>query len=105
MRRIRPPGRGALEVRFAVALVAGLAGCRQDEPLGGSPPAPATLPGFSLTELGVLAGGTQSQANSGTATQIVGWATDAAGRRHAVRFVGGSAIRLAEPPGATSSEA
>lgn len=95
----------SLARRAAAALgLALLAGC-QNDPVAGKPPAPLTLPSFTLQQLGVLPGGTQSQANFGNASIIVGWATDGANRRHAVRFAGGTAIRLAEPAGATTSEA
>jgi hypothetical protein len=53
----------------------------------------------------VLSGGTESEASGGSATLIVGWATDASQQRHAVTFAGGQAIRLAEPSGASASEA
>jgi hypothetical protein len=68
-------------------------------------PKPPALPVYTITSLGVLAGGTQSQALGGSAAAIVGWATDAGNVRHAVTFVSGAAQRLTEPNGTTSSEA
>ncbi len=66
---------------------------------------PATVPTYSLHTLGVLSGGATSQAFSGTATVIVGAATDAGGAPRAVTFAGGAAARLPEPTGTTTSMA
>jgi probable HAF family extracellular repeat protein len=98
------PGHGA---RFrAAALLAALgvvalAGCKYDS----YSPTPPALPTFAIQQLGLLAGGTQSQASAGSDAMIVGWATSGAGTRHAVVFTGGSAVALLEPSGAVSSEA
>lgn len=66
---------------------------------------PPTLPPYTIRELGLLPGGTQSQANAGSASTIVGWAIVSGATRHAVTFSGGQAHALLEPPGATASEA
>jgi hypothetical protein len=68
------------------------------------PTAPA-LPAYTIQQLGLLAGGTQSQATAGSAVAIVGWGADAGGVHHAVTFSSGAATQLAEPAGTLSSEA
>jgi len=78
----------------AVLALAGVAlgsACHYDQYNPATPP----LPTFTLQQLGVLSGGTESEASGGSATLIVGWATDASQQRHAVTFAGGQAIRLA----------
>lgn len=91
-----------------IAVLAALAltmGCQEspvtavDEPLNVLPTS------YAIRELGLLTGGLQSQAIGGNASYIVGWGTDAGGVRRAVVFVGGAAVRLQEPAGATVSEA
>jgi hypothetical protein len=85
-------------VLFA-ALVA--AGCKYTAYSPTEPP----LPTYTIQQLGLLAGGTQSQATAGSVAAIVGWASDAGGVHHAVTFTGGAATGLAEPAGTVSSEA
>jgi hypothetical protein len=87
--------------RFAITVTALCVACHYDQ--YNTPPPP--LPAFTIHQLGVLAGGTESAANEGSASAIVGWATDGSGRRHAVQFVGGRALPLIEPSGASASEA
>jgi probable HAF family extracellular repeat protein len=63
-------------------------------------------PSYTIQELGLLPGGTQSRAyqvNAGG--QVVGTATDSAGATRAVYFSGGAAVPLAELDSATASEA
>jgi hypothetical protein len=86
--------------RLAILLIAA-AGCHY----AGYEPTEPALPVYTVQQLGLLAGGTQSQAMSGSATTIVGWATDAGGVAHAVVFAGGAATRLGEPSGALNSQA
>ena len=69
-----------------------------------SPTEPA-LPVYTIQQLGLLPGGSQSQATAASVAAIVGWATDAGGVHHAVTLGSGLATPLAEPPGAVSSEA
>jgi hypothetical protein len=83
---------------FAAALAAG---CKY---AAYSPTEPA-LPVYTIQQLGLLPGGTQSQATAASAAAIVGWAADAGGVHHAVTMGAGTATALAEPPGAVSSEA
>jgi uncharacterized membrane protein len=88
----------------AVLVLAGVAmgsACRYDQ----YNPATPLLPTFTIQQLGVLTGGTESEATGGSATLIVGWATDASNQRHAVTFAAGHAMRLPEPSGASASEA
>src|SRR5579862_7114097 len=84
-------------------LIAGIAivGCHY----GAYLPTDPALPVYSIQQLGLLSGGSQSQASAGATSGIVGWATDAGGNRRAASFSGGSANRLAEPAGALASEA
>ena len=67
---------------------------------------PVEIPAYTIQQLGLLAGGTASQAyainESGLA---VGYATDAGGAQRAVYFQGGAAIQLLEPEGTTRSNA
>jgi hypothetical protein len=84
-----------------VAVMGVLAGCHYE---AYTPTEPA-LPTYAVRQLGLLAGGSQSQANAGSAVAVVGWATDPGGARHAVSFAGGQVTRLSEPPGSASSEA
>ncbi len=63
------------------------------------------LPVFTIQQLGVFNGGNASEATSGSATMLVGWAADADNQRHAVTFAGGRALRLPEPAGASASVA
>ena len=101
------PRNVARRVRLAATLAVPvvLGACNQDQPLSGSAPPPATLPSFTIKDLGLLPGGTQAQANAGTNSLIVGWASDAAGAHHAVKFVAGNAAPLTEPASTDSSEA
>ena len=69
-----------------------------------SPSVPVFGP-YTIHQLGLLSGGTASQAYAGAASIIVGYATDAGGKRRAVTFAGGAATRLPEPSGATTSQA
>jgi hypothetical protein len=69
-----------------------------------SPTEPA-LPVYTIQQLGLLPGGSQSQAIAGSVAAVVGWASDGGGVQHAVTFVGGQATRLAEPVGTASSQA
>ena len=67
---------------------------------------PNLLPtAYTIHELGLLPGGTQSQANAGTRSTIVGWGIVAGAAHHAVTFSGGAAHALIEPVGAANSEA
>jgi hypothetical protein len=84
-----------------IAVLLAVGGCKYS---GYLPTEPA-LPTYTLQQLGLLSGGTQSQATGGSAVVIVGWATDAGGVAHAVTFAAGSATQLREPAGALSSEA
>jgi hypothetical protein len=84
-----------------VVLTAAAGACTYKAYIPTEPP----LPVYAIQALGVLAGGTTSQATAGTASTIVGWATDAGGAHRATTFAGGQATRLAEPAGAVSSEA
>ena len=93
-------GRWSTCARPLMLATAVLVGCHYDEFVVS--PSPAT---FTIKELGLLPGGTQSQANGGSATTIVGWGTTTGTARHAVTFAGGAAHALQEPAGATSSEA
>jgi probable HAF family extracellular repeat protein len=95
--------RGWHGLAFGVLPIVGLAiaGCHY----GGYTPTEPTLPVYTIQQLGLLVGGSQSEASAGAASGIVGWASDAVGHRHAVTFAGGSAARLAEPVGAVTSEA
>jgi uncharacterized membrane protein len=86
---------------WPLAFVAAITACHYEAYIPTEPP----LPVYSIQSLGVLAGGTESQANAGTATTIVGWATDGGGTHHAVTFAGGQVTRLSEPAGAVASEA
>jgi len=104
-----PRGRGQRRVtdravRLAATAVALLLGsaCHYD---AYQPPVNPTFPIYAVQPLGILAGGSESQANGGSAAAIVGWATDNGGARHAVSFAGGAATRLTEPSGTTASEA
>jgi hypothetical protein len=63
------------------------------------------LPTYTIQQLGLLAGGAQSQAIAGSAVAIVGWGADAGGVHHAVTFASGAATQLAEPVGTLNSEA
>jgi uncharacterized membrane protein len=89
--------------RRALLAAIGAALCAACHYEGYNPKIP-TLPTFTIQQLGVLSGGTQSEATGGSLTTIVGWG-DVGGTRHAVTFAGGSAVRLPEPSGATTSEA
>jgi hypothetical protein len=71
---------------------------------GYNPKIPA-LPVFTIHQLGVASGGTESDALGGSATAIVGWSDIGDGKHHAVTFAGGTATRLTEPAGTTSSDA
>ena len=84
-----------------VAVLIAVSGCKY----GGYLPTQPAFPTYTLQQLGLLPGGTQSQATGGSAEVIVGWATDAAGVAHAVTFAAGSATQLREPAGSQSSEA
>jgi hypothetical protein len=86
---------------FLLIAAAATAACHYDQ--YSNPVTP--LPTFTIEQLGVLAGGTTSEATSGSASTIVGWATDAGNQPHAVTFAGGHALRLIEPVGASGSEA
>jgi hypothetical protein len=86
---------------FAFVATAATAACHYDQY---SNPVTA-LPTFAIQELGVLDAGMSSEATSGSATTIVGWATDAGNHPHGVTFAGGHALRLFEPGGASASEA
>lgn len=67
---------------------------------------PAQIPAYTIQELGLLAGGTASQAYAiNEAGVAVGYATDAGGAQRAVYFQAGSAIQLPEPEGTTRSNA
>jgi hypothetical protein len=89
--------------RATSVIIAGAvcAGCHYDQ--YNTPPPP--LPAFTIHQLGVLRGGTESAATGGSTEAIVGWATDGSGQRHAVRFSEGQALPLIEPSGASASEA
>jgi uncharacterized membrane protein len=89
-------------VARAVAIVLVGSACHYD---AYQPPSSPTFPTYAIEQLGLLAGGTESQANGGSAAAIVGWATDNGGVRHAVTFAAGAATRLAEPSGTTTSVA
>lgn len=106
--------------RLGAALLLALAACTQASPIApgidsSSVPgadvsgtgSPILLPSYALKDLGLLAGGTVSQASAAnSAGLIVGYATAAgSSARRAVYFSGGVAIRLPELPGATASEA
>lgn len=67
------------------------------------PPAPPKT--YTIQQLGLLPGGTQSQANGGSATAIVGWGIVSGSSHHAAAFAGGQGIALKEPTGTTASEA
>lgn len=102
--RVDPRGAafgGGARVVAGVLCAVMLAACHYDSY---APKLPA-LPTYTIQQLGLLTGGAQSQANSGSAAIIVGWATNGAGTRHAVLFTGGTAMALQEPAGAVSSEA
>ncbi len=93
-------GRWSTCARPLILVTAVLVGCHYDEfKVDTSPPV------LTIRELGLLPGGTESQANAGSATTIVGWATASGTGHHAVTFSGGQAHALQEPAGATSSEA
>lgn len=64
-----------------------------------------TLPVFTIHQLGVASGGTESEARGGSAVAIVGWSDIGDGKHHAVTFAGGTATQLTEPAGASSSDA
>ena len=67
---------------------------------------PTEIPAYTIQELGLLAGGTASQAYAiNEAGMAVGYATDAGGAQRAVYFQGGTAIQLLEPEGTTRSNA
>ncbi|HUL71356.1 MAG TPA: hypothetical protein VLT17_14100 [Gemmatimonadales bacterium] len=64
------------------------------------------LPIFAIQELGLLAGGSVSQAMAINGSgQAVGYAIDAGAVRHAVYFQGGAAVQLPEPANTTRSDA
>jgi hypothetical protein len=91
-----------LRPRAAIFVAAvSLAGCKYESFNPKLPP----LPTYTVKQLGLLQGGSQSQATAGSASAIVGWATDAGGAPHAVTFVGGQAVRLTEPVRTANSEA
>lgn len=82
-------------------MVAALMGCNYDSFV-----MPSLFPtGYVIHELGLLPGGTQSQANAGTRATIVGWGIAAGTAHHAVTFAGGAAHPLVEPVGTANSEA
>ncbi|MDX2193790.1 MAG: hypothetical protein NW201_10585 [Gemmatimonadales bacterium] len=88
-----------------LVLAAAVAGC-QEIPLAGTEPEAATLPAYTVRQLGLLAGGASSEARAVNADgRVVGVATDAGGAVRAVYFDNGAAVRLAELAGATASEA
>lgn len=92
---------GSLNLRWLVAIAAALVGCQYDSFV-----MPSLLPtAYTIHELGLLPGGTQSQANSGTRSTIVGWGIVAGTAHHAVTFSGGAAHALTEPAGSANSEA
>src|ERR1700684_1033001 len=99
--RIQPP---SLRWRVGplIVLAAAVAASCKYTPY--EPTAPA-LPTYTIQQLGLLAGGTQSQATAGSAVAIVGWGADAGGAHHAVTFSSGAATQLAEPAGTLNSEA
>ncbi len=67
---------------------------------------PSEIPAYTIQELGLLPGGTVSQAYAiNEAGLAVGYATDAGGAQRAVYFQGGVAIQLPEPDGTTRSNA
>lgn len=67
---------------------------------------PTEIPAYTIQELGLLPGGTTSQAYAiNEAGMAVGYATDAGGAQRAVYFQGGAAIQLPEPDGTTRSNA
>ena len=91
---------GRLSILMAIALVGS---CKYESfVLPETTTAPKT---YTIHELGVPAGGTQSQANSGSATAVVGWGILTGTAHHAAAFAGGAAIMLQEPAGTTASEA
>jgi hypothetical protein len=85
----------------ALVFVVVTSGCHY----GGYLPTEPPLPTFAVRQLGLLIGGTQSEATGGSASVIVGWAADARGVAHAVSFAGGAATQLLEPWGALGSSA
>jgi hypothetical protein len=93
-----PHRRAGTLLLFAAALAAG---CKYT---AYSPTEPA-LPVYTIQQLGLLPGGSQSQATAASAAAIVGWAADAGGVHHAVTLGTRAATPLAEPAGAVSSEA
>jgi uncharacterized membrane protein len=96
----RLKGAGVRRSSACVALALGLGACHYDAFVPSTAP-----PVYTIQELGLLSGGKESQATAGSAAGIVGWATDAAGARHAVVFARGSVTRLDEPAAVQASEA
>lgn len=87
---------------FLVGVAAAALGSCNYESFVLPPPLPKD---YVIHELGLLPGGTQSQARAGSMTTVVGWGIVSGTAHHAVTFSGGQAHALTEPAGAANSEA
>ncbi|HUK22554.1 MAG TPA: hypothetical protein VLV45_13485 [Gemmatimonadales bacterium] len=87
---------------FLIGVAAAALGSCNYESFVLPPPLPKD---YVIHELGLLPGGTQSQARAGSMSTIVGWGIVSGTAHHAVTFSGGQAHALTEPAGAANSEA